>query len=473
MICDPLDSIALAAIAPEGFVVAGKYLVERVIGEGGMAIVVAARHLQLDRKIALKILKPGFRSSPELVARFLREARAASHLSSEHVARMLDMGTLDQGLPFLVMEHLQGADLGTVLTDRGRIPLQDTVDFMLQAMDAIAEAHAQGIVHRDLKPENLFLTSRADGTPLIKVLDFGIAKTAAGHGRAESSLTKSRDTFGSPAYMSPEQIRSAHNVDARADVWALGVILYELVSGHLPFFGDTATETCATVLRDEPTPLGAACPGVPEAFAAVVHSCLEKDPDRRCQNVASLATMIAPFGGKSASDYAARIRIVLDGGLPSLPPAPAFTSSTSSAPLIEVRYSYLPQVAIPGPLMSRAARSRWAGLIAAATLALITFGGIALYGVNRWAHAGMSASGRSDASQIASQPALPPPRVVPPVLDTVSKTLVEPQQVKPLPAQTPQRLPRGVSLAGRASPRPASMPAAPARRNADMYESRR
>jgi serine/threonine-protein kinase len=395
-----------AVPAQIGDIIAEKYRVERVIGEGGMAVVFAAHHLQLDRIVALKILKPTYLSSPDVVARFLREARSAARLTSEHVATVLDVGTLEQGLPYLVMEHLRGSDLGCVLGERGKLPLATAVDLILQVADAIAEAHAQGMVHRDLKPENLFLTRRADGTDLMKVLDFGIAKAAAqSQIQAGPGVTQPSATFGSPAYMCPEQIRSARDVDARADIWALGVILYELVSGEQPFAAATAAETCAMVLRDEPRSLGALCPDVPKEFVAAVHKCLEKEPERRCPTVVALAGAIAPFGGASAVDSAERIRFVLEGGSPTLRPPSLVVTSTARASANDVTLdnidrdgaprsgaSLVTSTTVPESLHPIGKSQRWVLALALSAAALAMVIVVAVYGASR----------RSDASSAPS-----------------------------------------------------------------------
>ncbi len=229
----------VSSVAP-GTVLAGKYRVTRVLGEGGMGVVVAATHIQLDEPVALKFMLPSALGSTEAIARFLREARSAVKLKSEHVARVSDVGTLDTGAPYIVMEYLEGSDLAGELLTRGPLPPTDTVEYVVQACDALAEAHALGIVHRDLKPANLFVTRRRDGSPLVKVLDFGISKSSAlnevGGG---GSLTKTGGLMGSPVYMSPEQMKSAKDTDARTDIWALGIILYELVGGRTPFESET------------------------------------------------------------------------------------------------------------------------------------------------------------------------------------------------------------------------------------------
>ena len=220
-----------ACTVREGEILAGKYRVERLLGSGGMGMVVAAHHLDLDEKVALKLLLPGAATNPMLVARFVREARAAAKIKSEHVARVTDVGQLEDGSPYMVMEHLEGSDLAAYLTRTGPLPVAEAVDFVLQACEALAEAHGLGIVHRDLKPANLFCVQRVDDQRSIKVLDFGISKISVD--TASQSLTQTSALMGSPLYMSPEQMQSARTVDARADIWSLGVILFELLAGRL------------------------------------------------------------------------------------------------------------------------------------------------------------------------------------------------------------------------------------------------
>lgn len=214
-----------------GDVLAGKYRVDAVLGVGGMGIVVAATHLQLEQKVALKFLLPAAIQSPEAVERFLREGRAAVRLKSQNVAKVTDVGTLENGAPYMVMEFLHGADLAAVMAERGLLPVAEAVSYVLQACEAIAEAHSLGIVHRDLKPQNLFVTRKVDGRPLIKVLDFGISKSM--DTQSGLSLTRTSSIMGSPLYMSPEQMRSSKNVDQRSDIWAIGVVLYEIGRAHV------------------------------------------------------------------------------------------------------------------------------------------------------------------------------------------------------------------------------------------------
>jgi len=227
----------------EGDILADKYRIERVLGAGGMGMVVAAHHLQLDERVAIKLLLPQTLANAEAVARFAREARAAVKIKSEHVARMIDVSSLPDGAPYLVMEYLDGEDLAHWVSTRGALPIELAVELVLQACEALAEAHSLGIVHRDLKPANLFCIRRADGLLSIKVLDFGISKvTALSASGPEMGMTKTSSVMGSPLYMPPEQMKSARDADTRSDIWAIGAILYELVTARTPFKAESFAE---------------------------------------------------------------------------------------------------------------------------------------------------------------------------------------------------------------------------------------
>jgi len=283
-----------------GTILAEKFRVERVLGQGAMGVVLLATHLQLDQQVALKFLLPGSLSQSELEARFAQEARAAARIKSEHVARVIDVSTLDSGEPYIVMEYLEGSDLAKQLARRVPLPVPQAVAYVLQACEALAEAHAYGIVHRDLKLSNLFMASYPDGTPCIKILDFGISKYNLPGSDPDLSMTSTAAVMGSPLYMSPEQLRSSRNVDARSDIWALGVILYELVAGHVPFDAQTMPVLCTMVLQDDPPPLGPLVRDLPRGFEAVVLRCLVKDRARRFQNVYELARALSDFAPPEA-----------------------------------------------------------------------------------------------------------------------------------------------------------------------------
>ncbi|MCU0694028.1 MAG: serine/threonine protein kinase, partial [Polyangiaceae bacterium] len=299
----------------EGQVFAGKYRVERVIGAGGMGVVVSAEHIELHQRVALKFLKPEAAKKPDLVERFLREARAATRIRSEHVVRVLDVGRLDDGLPFLVMEFLEGVDLGERLQRGGALPVPDAVESILHACEALAIAHAQGIVHRDIKPANLFQARRPDGTPLIKLVDFGISKAAlTGPLGEELALTGSQSVVGSPLYMSPEAMRSARRIDPRSDIWSLGVVLYELLTAELAFTGESIAEVCVAVMHTEPASLRLISPSIPDGLDSVVRRCLAKKPDDRFQTTADLAEGLLPFAPERARVLVERARAVATAG---------------------------------------------------------------------------------------------------------------------------------------------------------------
>jgi serine/threonine protein kinase len=276
----------------EGDVLAGKYQVESVLGKGGMGVVVAATHLQLKERVALKFLLPQSASEPEFAARFQREAQLMAKLRSEHVVRVSDVGVLDTGAPYMVMELLEGADLRDVIREVGQLPLDVALDYFLQACEGVAEAHALGIVHRDLKPTNLFVSQRRDGSSLVKVLDFGISKFHGDDVEDDDQLTGAATVLGSPKYMPPEQLRSSRDADHRADVWALGAILQELLTSAPPFSGTTTTALCAAIIGDTPTPIRQRRPDLPESLERVMFRCFEKDRDQRWQSVAELASEV-------------------------------------------------------------------------------------------------------------------------------------------------------------------------------------
>ena len=286
-----------------GTIVAGAYRVEAVIGGGGMGTILRATELSSGRDVAIKVMTAAAAADPEQVARFRREAQAVSSLTSEHVVRVLDFGELDSGAPYLVMEHLEGTTLAAVVKEHGALPIPQAVDYVLQAIHGIAEAHTLGIVHRDLKPANLFVVGHAvegqAGSSTMKLLDFGASKLTA-----ESPIdpgdpggvTVASSLIGSPRYMAPEQIRSALEVDARADIYALGATLHELLSGKPIFFADSLARVFAQVLWDAPQPLSDSRDDVPADLAAIVARCLAKAPGDRFATVEALAAALAPFG---------------------------------------------------------------------------------------------------------------------------------------------------------------------------------
>jgi hypothetical protein len=303
-----------------GDVLAGKYRIERLIGAGGMGVVYAARHMALDEVYAIKVMRSSDDDEDEVAGedateapmRFLREARACARLRGEHIARVHDVGELEDGTPYMVMEHLVGVDLRQLFKRKGALPVDDVVEYVIQTCEAIAEAHDNGIIHRDLKPANLFLTQRPNGTRCIKVLDFGISKHIGGG--AGLDVTNTTDMVGSPFYMSPEQMRSGRSADRRSDIWSLGVVMYELAGGALPFRGQSVTEVCAKVLQETPASLTARVPNVSPAFERIVLRCLEKEADSRYQTAAELADALRSLRTGEALAFGS---ITARGTLPS------------------------------------------------------------------------------------------------------------------------------------------------------------
>ena len=272
-----------------GAVIAGKYRIDRMLGRGGMGIVFRAMHLQLEQHVAIKFLLPEVKNA-RVVQRFMREAQATVRLRSEHVARVIDVGALDTGAPYIVLEYLAGADLKSFAWEP--LGIGGLIDLLLQACEALAEAHALGIVHRDIKPANLFITSSLGGVPFLKLLDFGVSKAWP-----TSDLTASHTTLGTPPYMAPEQMRSSRGADQRSDIWSLGVVLYEQLQGAKPFVSDMLPALILQVVNDPPPRLTAV---MPAGLDAVIYRCLEKDPDRRFQSIAELAVALAPYAQSSA-----------------------------------------------------------------------------------------------------------------------------------------------------------------------------
>jgi serine/threonine protein kinase len=314
----------------QGDVLAGKYRVEQVLGVGGMGVVVAATHLDLLERRALKFMLRTALHSGEAVERFLREARAAARLKNDHVAKVHDVGRLENGAPYMVMEYLEGSDLDVVIKRQGPLPPAVAASYAIQACEALAEAHSVGIVHRDLKPSNLFLTRRPDGTACIKVLDFGISKLL-GTG-PDFEMTKTETVLGSPLYMSPEQMRSARSVDARSDIWSLGVILYKLTTGKLPFQAESITELVLKVLETVPAPPSTLRREVSPALDAVILSCLRRNRDERYPNVAELAAALAPLAPPGAGGPIESMSRILAASQPSVravPAAHAFRAASS------------------------------------------------------------------------------------------------------------------------------------------------
>jgi serine/threonine-protein kinase len=305
----PIEALLTRNLTPKdyapGRIIAGRYRIERLLGEGAMGIVVAARHLELDELVALKFIRPEVQKDADVTARFAREAKASARIKSEHVVKLLDIGvTLPIG-PYIVMEYLEGRDLCDELVASGPMQVPRAVECMLQACEALAAAHAVGVTHRDIKPENLFVIRRGE-LEVVKLLDFGISKGALKGRVFGDELTADTDTsvMGTPLYMSPEQIQSSEAIDHRTDVWSLGAVLYELVTGVAAFAADDVPKVCARVLYEEPLPLERHLPGAPPALQAVIDRCLAKEPSARYQDIGELSLALVPLAPSRAQLYA-------------------------------------------------------------------------------------------------------------------------------------------------------------------------
>jgi len=438
-------------IVSVGDVLAGKYRVEKVLGMGGMGVVVAATHLDLREIRAVKLMRPDAESE-QSVERFLREARAVVRLRSEHVAEVYDVGRLESGAPYIVMEMLEGQDLAALQKRRGPLPIEEAVLYVSQACHALSEAHAAGIVHRDLKPGNLFLTRRLDGSACVKVLDFGISKhtSPSTHG-VDPEMTGARDLMGSPLYMAPEQMRSARKVDARADVWSLGAILYKLLTGKAPFQAPTIPEIFAAALAKPARLPSSIRPEIPRGLDAVILRCLEKLPSRRFGSANELLAALRPFGpwGLAADEEEDQTILCTQNNRSTIPPTrrtpapPPFEiddedvlPSSSIAPVPGSNRPGLtsaPSVDLGAEDASGASVAPWEGsrprsqhkptrlVLIASLSALAALAGVGLAAVLvRWPalpavfqenapHAARGASAASRATEQASQPPLEPP----------------------------------------------------------------
>ncbi len=419
---------------------------ERIIGSGGMGVVVAARHEQLDQRVALKFVRDEALGNQDAVQRFLREARAAVKLRSEHAAKVLDVGTLESGAPYMVMEFLEGRDLGQVLAEQGPLGVEAAAEWLVQACEAVAEAHAAGIVHRDLKPQNLFLARSVGGASKVKVLDFGVSKSMTTSDGA-GGLTQTRSMLGSPLYMSPEQMRSSRDVDARSDVWALGVVLYELLTRRWPFEAESMPELCLKVVSDPPTPATQHRPDLPRPMIEVIDRCLQKDPALRYENAAELAAALEPMAPPASHVIVERARMAMastkgttqDRATRS-PEAFAQTAPTPAA-------WGSGRISSPSTVKAKKRSSAlWVGAGAVAAAALVA---VVIYVTNR--------ADEPLAASTASDPVLTPSAVA-----SVVETFMAPApsaSAPPVPAASDTAL---AAPSASAAPRPSPSPVTPA-----------
>jgi serine/threonine protein kinase len=450
-----------------GDILAGKYEVRGVLGRGGMGLVISAWHKELGQRVAIKYLLPEALLSSEVVERFAREARAAAQIQGEHVVRILDVGKFEDGSPFMVMEHLEGNDLAVVLARQGRLAVTDAVRCILQACEALAQAHAAGIVHRDLKPSNLFLATRPGREPTVKVLDFGISKFTD---PSSDAITKTAAVIGTAHYMSPEQLLAAKSVDERSDLWSLGIILYQLLVGQPPFVGDSAPEIIAKIIQNLPTPPRARREDIPAGLEAVILRCLRTEPRDRFAHVAALANALLPFAAAEDADSVAAISRVVE----SSPRPRVREMETPLAPLIarvapplatpmEIA-STISELNFPAPKKSR----RW-GVLALVGTALAGVGvGIAWSGQRSPVAPTDTSTGAATTHVDAAVPVFPADAsaVLSPAIPGVSSPLQSAATAAPSSSVVAgASLRRGVPHPrpqGSAPPRDASSPSAPA-----------
>jgi len=426
-----------------------------------MGFVVAAWHLELDQPVALKLLNPDVFEQGEAAMRFRREVRAAARIKSEHVCRVIDVGALEHGAPYMVMELLDGNNLEEELQQRGPLPVPEAVLYILEAVEALAEAHAAGIVHRDLKPANLFVARRADRSRLLKVLDFGISKSMIeSQSSKDMSLTRTGVIIGSPLYMSPEQMRSTKDADTLSDVWALGAILFQLITGRPPYEGETIPELCAKLFTEDAPPPSTVRQGLPANLDAVLHRALQREPARRYQNVAELGAALVEFtpNGRVHVERARRVLQAAGRRATSVPPGPI----QSESPTIQASVS---AVALWGQLSGKERRRRWALVLGA----VVVLGGLGLAVVNRQSpFAGTEKMTPLEPVGAAQSP----PVVAPAPVVAVAEPAASAGSVEPLltaaaepassaaPTASPASVGKNASLAAQ-RPRPGSAPARP------------
>ncbi|MFZ5896220.1 MAG: serine/threonine-protein kinase [Myxococcota bacterium] len=387
-------------LIPIGTLVAGRFRLVRALGRGGMATVYEAHDVRLRQRVAIKVLAPVFAADASAVERFLREARAAVSLRNQHVVRVIDAGTLPEGAPYLAMEYLDGKSLEALLASDGALAVSDVVEYTLQALEALAEAHRAGIVHRDLKPENLMLVRGEDDLPKVKVIDFGISKLT-GPEFTLMNLTLQSAFLGSPLYASPEQLRDASHVDARSDIWSLGVVMYELLTGRPPFAARSPALLMNSITNSLPEPLEHLRHDIPSELAQVVMCCLEKEPEDRFASAQELARALAPFAPDARSRLSVEhiVRVQSSAPPPPAPLPPPVLEEVATTPSLPPAWSTLtsapPSVEASPP---RKPSMRW--LIAAAA-AGVAFALIALGWQRRAAFEAASAAS-SDAVPLSA-----------------------------------------------------------------------
>jgi eukaryotic-like serine/threonine-protein kinase len=458
-----------------GDILLGKYRAEGVLGRGGMGVVVAARHLSLDERVAIKFLLPDRLGDDESIQRFLREARAAVRIRSQHIARVTDVGTMENGAPYMIMEYLEGRNLQDVVAQDGPLPVALVVDLVLQASEALAEAHAQGIIHRDVKPSNLFLSRHADGSPCVKVLDFGISKMPGSHDHA---LTRTGAIFGSPLYMSPEQLRSARDVDARTDIYSVGVVLYQSLTRRVPFAADDLPQLVYKIMNEAPVSPRALRAEIPATLEHAILTAMARDRESRFPTIADLAEAIAPLGSSSARGSTERTRGILrrqaldaerkgtdQAGAPERAGA-APAGDHDTAPMAQTKTELQSSIASFGatrgkPLQSANGRLAILPVVLGLCVVMLAVVGLAV-----------RSSPHVEPVRVVSGSVLGPVPASPSIDAPAALAPVPSAAVSSVPAPPSTELSRSAPTAGKRSPRPpqlsgSAQPAAPPTRRAD------
>jgi serine/threonine-protein kinase len=438
----PVNDDEIARLPQIGDVVASKYRITEMIGQGGMGVVFAGLHEALQQPVAIKFLRPSQAKDGESLKRFLQEARAAASLRNARAARVFDIDSTPEGVPFIVMERLEGDNVDRVLELRGAFAVGAAVDCVLQVCEALAEAHAAGLVHRDLKPSNLFLLAEPGGVLSIKVLDFGISKAIAGQlGVSQTSLTGPNTVLGSPQYMSPEQVMSKP-VDPRTDIWALGAILFEFLTLRSPFEADSVPHLYAMIVSSPPLSLRTLMPKAPAKLESAILRCLEKSPANRPQDVGELAALLAPFASKDGATSVARVRAALEKGVAGRASVPS--PASGAAPVsrrLGASIEFEPTMPAGAVTRSRVGAALGAALATAAVL-------VAVVVVWRGAHSkalrgpGVAASAPATTSAPASSGESPatepsPSPANPPGATATALASASPSASAPAPARAP------------------------------------
>ncbi|MFO0569062.1 MAG: protein kinase [Polyangiaceae bacterium] len=438
-----------------GAVVAGRYRIEALLGEGGMGRVHLARHVELGERVALKVLRRDRPLGPDAEERLRREAKAVARMRGENIAKVTDAGLDPVAGPFIVMEHVAGRSLGELLETDAPLGVERVADWGIQICVALAEAHGLGIVHRDIKPSNLRLTTRPDGSPLVKVLDFGIAKVDH---LAVHTLTETASMLGSPHYMSPEQLREAREVDTRTDLWSLGVVLYELSTGRRPFEAFTMAGVVSAIAADEPVSPREHREELPEGLANTVLRMLAKDPDRRFASAVDVAEALAPFGSSDAHALVGRAKAIAAAPRGWTDPPPAAPPSTP----IEESIATVAATATEHAVRTPAAPARPRLPFAAAALAALALGafGVSRIPATRSATAAppaLPATPGPEATAVVPTSSAAAPSTHPPPMAEPTESAV-PTTSQPAPRAQPNRAPAHSAHAPAAKPSAAPAP---------------